>query len=105
MAKAHEEQWEVYEDDGRGVITALGNAVAEAFSGDRIGHAERLETARLIAAAPALAQALLGVGWFAVDPNGDADVWHTEACWQTNRAICTPDCQRAVDALRKAGVR
>jgi hypothetical protein len=67
-------------------------------------HEEAEGVAVFLAAAPAMARALLGCGRFAVEPNGDADVWHTEACWRTGRAMCLSECSQARDALRKAGV-
>ena len=101
--KAHEQEWMVFP----GSATSLGQtAVTDATH--RMVALTRVEDgaelAALISAAPDMARALLGVGRFAVEPNGDAGVWHTEACWQTSRAMCTPDCQKARDALRKAGV-
>lgn len=90
--KIHEQEWS---SNGGNIRNATGLLVAIVAAPD---------AGALIVSAPEMARALLAHGRFAVEPNGDASVWHTHACWETNRAVCLDECRHDRAALRSAGV-
>lgn len=95
--KPHEQEWRQCHQESRTVETSDGYRVAEAYPAGDGGYAEVCDVARLIAAVPDMARALLGE----MDPDG-----HVIACGNesSNPDDCSPRCRRVTAALRKGGV-
>lgn len=96
MTKPHEEEWKT----GEGALSwAL-------YSGDTwIGSFTNPERARLTVQAPALTQALLGLGRYGW--HGAYREWHLGVCWNGLRepgGECLHGCRDAGRVLRAAGV-
>ena len=98
--KPHEETWEL-SPCGGSVVTADGSLVSYRSRGQR-----RKDVARLAAAAPEMARAILLSGSFR-DVAGPLRGWHMDECWDSvhsDGVSCTVACDASRAALVKAGV-
>jgi hypothetical protein len=90
MKKPHEQEWKVATYDSGVIVDARETRmVAETLPG----------LAPLIAAAPDMARALMGVL-----TGEDPTVQHTGECWEMGADHCLSSCVAVKNALRKAGV-
>ena len=95
--KPHEETWELNPIQ-RAAVVLKGERKPVLYAGNplKATQPEDVERARLAVKAPAMARALLGIGY--EDERGE---WHTETCHDFGHG---PRCQKARDVLREAGV-
>ena len=104
MKKPHEQEWREDEapyGNGTRVVVKERNAIIAVFpASEPTSAAKRRPRARLAAAAPNMARALLAHGQ--VDVRG---VWHSRKCIALGReSLCSDECTTDRAALTKAGV-